>query len=92
MLMETSKKNPAGDAHKYAEVTGGVSPGLRGKNVEARLAEAIDDLRSRYTIGYRPLDAKSAGTFCRVRVALAPGAPLRPQEWRVLVREGYYRK
>ena len=86
------KKNPAGDAHKYAEITGGVSPGLRGKNVEARLAEAIDDLRSRYTIGYRPTGPKPAGSFCRVRVALAPGAPLRPKEWRVLVREGYYRK
>ena len=86
------KRNPAGDAHKYAEITGGLSPGLRGKNVEARLAEAIDDLRSRYTIGYRPTVDKPAGTFCRVHVALAPGAPLRPQEWRVLLREGYYRK
>jgi VWFA-related protein len=94
MLSEASarKKFPAGDAHKYAEITGGFSPGLRGKNVEQRLAEAIDDLRSRYTVGYRPSEAKAAGTFCRVRVALAPGAPLRPQEWRVLVREGYYRK
>jgi VWFA-related protein len=86
------KKYPAGDAHKYAEISGGISPGLRGKNVEVRLAETIDDLRSRYTIGYRPSESKPAGTFCRVRVALAAGAPLRPQEWRVLVREGYYRK
>ena len=50
------------------------------------------DLRSRYTIGYRPTDSKPAGSFCRVRVALTPGAPLRPKEWQVLVREGYYRK
>jgi len=86
------KKFPPGDAHKYAEITGGMSPGLRGKDVEARLAEALDDLRSRYTIGYKPSDSKPAGTFCRVRVALAPGAPIRGKEWRVLVREGYYRK
>lgn len=85
-------KYPAGNAHKYAEITGGLSPGLRGKNVEARLAEAIDGLRSRYTIGFHPTQAKPAGTFCRVRVALAPGAPLRPQEWNVLVRQGYYRR
>jgi VWFA-related protein len=85
-------KYPAGNANKYAEITGGVSPGLRGKNVEERLAEAIDGLRSRYTIGYRPADAKPAGTFGRIHVALAPGAPLRPQEWKVLVRQGYYRK
>src|SRR5262249_21687193 len=67
-------KYPAGNAHKYAEITGGVSPGLRGKNVEERLAEAIDGLRSRYTIGYRPSDTKPAGTFCRIQVGLAPGA------------------
>lgn len=85
-------KYPAGNAHTYADVTGGVSPGLRGKNVEDRLVEAIDGLRSRYTIGYRPTDTKPAGTFCRVRVALAPGAPVRTQDWKVLVRQGYYRK
>ena len=34
----------------------------------------------------------NAGTFCRVKVELAPGAPLHPQEWRVLVRAGYYRR
>ena len=85
-------KYPAGNAHQYAEITGGVSPGLRGKNVEERLAEAIDGLRSRYTIGYRPKDAKPGGTFCPVQVMLAPGAPIRPKEWKVLVRQGYYRK
>ena len=85
-------KYPAGNAHQYAEITGGVSPGLRGRNVEERLAEAIDGLRSRYTIGYRPKDTKPAGTFCPIRVALASGAPIRPKEWKVLVRQGYYRK
>ena len=85
-------KYPSGNAHRYAEITGGVSPGLRGKNVEERLAEAIDGLRSRYTIGYRPKDAKPAGTFCPIQVALAPGAPIQQKEWKVLVRQGYYRK
>lgn len=85
-------KFPAGNAHKYAEITGGVSPGMRGKNVEERLGEAIDGLRSRYTIGYRPTIAKPEGTFCRVHVALTSGAPLQQQEWKVLVRQGYYRK
>jgi VWFA-related protein len=85
-------KYPAGNAHRYAEITGGVSPGLRGGNVEERLAETIDGLRSRYTIGYRPTGSKPAGTFCFIRVALPPGAQLRPQEWKVVVRQGYYRK
>ena len=86
------KRNPAGDARKYAELTGGIALGRGGKKVEDRLAEIIDDLRSRYTIGYRPSETKPAGTFCKLRVALAPGAPLRPQEWTVIARAGYYRK
>lgn len=84
--------HPPGDAHKYAELTGGQAIGLGGKRVEERLGELIDDLRSRYTIGYRPTDEKPAGTFCKVQVSLAPGSALRPQEWKVLARAGYYRK
>jgi VWFA-related protein len=81
-----------GDAPTYAELTGGFAVGMRGKRVEERLAEIIDRLRARYTIGYRPIEDKPAGTFCPVKVVLAPSAPLRPQEWRLLVRAGYYRR
>jgi VWFA-related protein len=84
--------HPPGDAHKYAELTGGEAIGLGGKRVEERLGELIDDLRSRYTIGYRPADEKPTGTFCMVQVSLAPGGALRPREWKVLTRAGYYRK
>ena len=83
--------HPPGDAHKYAELTGGEAIGLGGKGVEERLRELIDNLRSRYTIGYRPSDEKLAGTFCKVQVSLAPGSVLRPREWKVLARAGYYR-
>lgn len=84
--------HPPGDAYKYAELTGGQAIGLGGKKVEERLGELIDDLRSRYTIGYRPTDEKPAGTFCKTQISLAPNAALRPQEWKVLARAGYYRK
>ncbi len=83
--------HPPGDAHKYAELTGGEVIGLAGKPVEDRLAELIDDLRSRYTIGYQPIDKKPPGTLCKIRVSLSPGSRLRPKEWRVLARAGYYR-
>jgi hypothetical protein len=84
--------HPPGDAHKYAELTGGQAIGLGGKRVEERLGELIDDLRSRYTIGYRPTDEKRVGTLCKVQVSLAPDSALRPREWKVLARAGYYRK
>ena len=86
------KAYPPGDAHKYAEATGGIAMGLRGKRVDERLAAVIDDLRSRYTIGYRPSESKLAGTFCKLRVELAPDGALRPREWMVVARQGYYRK
>jgi hypothetical protein len=83
--------HPPGDANKYAELTGGEAIHLGGKRVDERLAELIDDLRSRYTIGYRPAEPKPPGTFCKVRVSLAPDGGLRPKEWKVLARAGYYR-
>jgi Ca-activated chloride channel family protein len=83
--------HPPGDANKYAELTGGEAIHLGGKRVDERLAELIDDLRSRYTIGYRPAEPKPPGTFCKVRVSLASTGALRPKEWTVLARAGYYR-
>jgi VWFA-related protein len=84
--------HPPGDANKYAELTGGQAIHLGGKRVDERLSELIDDLRSRYAIGYRPTDEKPPGTFCKVQVSLSPNGALRPKEWRVLAREGYYRR
>lgn len=83
---------PAGDAKKYAEVTGGEAMNLRGDRADQRLAELIDRLRSRYTAGFRPAGDKPPGTFCRLRVELAPDGALRPKEWKVMARQGYYRK
>jgi VWFA-related protein len=86
------KSHPPGDAKKYAEWTGGQAMTMGGQNVEQRLADLIDELRSRYTIGFQPSQSKTPGTFCRLRVTLAADGPLHPKEWNVLARAGYYRK
>jgi VWFA-related protein len=86
------KSYPPGDAHKYAEVTGGQAVGLRGKNPEERLAQLIDELRARYTVAYRPSEAQAAGSYRKVRVEVAPDGHLRPKEWTVRARQGYYRR
>ena len=83
---------PPGDARKYAERSGGLAVGLRGKQPEERLEQLIDELRARYTIGFRPSDPQPPGTFRRISVTLTPTSRLRPREWKVLAREGYYRK
>ena len=87
-----AKTHPPGDARRYAELTGGQAVTLRGKRPEERLAQLIDELRARYTIGYRPSDPQPAGTFRRIHVELAPSSALRPREWTVMARQGYYRK
>jgi VWFA-related protein len=86
------KSFPPGDARKYAELTGGQAVGLRGKQPEDRLGQLIDELRARYTIGYRPSDPQPAGTFRPILLKLVPSGTLRPKEWTVLARQGYYRK
>jgi VWFA-related protein len=86
------KDFPPGDARKYAELTGGQAVGLRGKRPEERLGQLIDELRARYTIGYRPAASLPAGTFRQIHVDLAASGTLRPKEWKVLARQGYYRK
>lgn len=83
---------PPGDARKYAAWTGGQALQYDGKDVDGRMAQIVDELRSRYTIGYRPTQQKPADMFCKVRVALAPDAPLQPDEWLILAPAGYYRK
>lgn len=84
--------HPPGDARKYAEVTGGEAMNLRGGKADERLSQLIDQLRSRYTVGFRPKGTKAQGTFCRLRVELVPDGPLHPKEWKVLARQGYYRQ
>ena len=86
------KSHPPGDARKYAEWTGGQVISLRGKKSNDQLGELIDELRARYTVGYRPAQSKPAGMFCKLRVELAPDGPLRAKEWTVVARQGYYRK
>jgi VWFA-related protein len=87
------KSFPPGDARRYAELTGGQAVGLRGRQPEERLAQLIDELRARYTIGYHPSDPQPAGTFRKIQVVdLVPSQTLPPKEWTVLARQGYYRK
>jgi hypothetical protein len=53
-----------------------------------------DQIRLRYTIGYKPSTAKPEGTFCKLQLQLTPEALKAHPEFRKLrvrTREGYYR-
>jgi VWFA-related protein len=83
--------NPPGDVHNYAQVTGGLVVESSDKTVPAKLAELIDNLRLRYTLGYRPSVAKPHGTFCTIKVELAPEVKKLQKDLVVKAKQGYYR-
>jgi VWFA-related protein len=85
-----------GDINKYADVTGGPVLKSSKKEVAARLSELIDQLRGRYTLGYKPSTSKPAGTFCKLQVTLTSAAyhehtNARKGDLLVRSKRGYYR-
>lgn len=85
-----------GDIGNYSDLTGGPVLSTDKKEIAERLSNLIDELRGRYTLGYEPSTPKPAGSFCKLRVTLAPATYQAHTEVRksdVLVRSkrGYYR-
>ena len=84
-----------GDIEKYAELTGGPVLKTNKTGVATRLAELLDAIRSRYTLGYRPASAPGGG-FHKVEVRLTPEAYRKHPEWKkseigIRAQSGYYR-
>jgi len=51
--------HPPGEVYKYAAATGGQVVEFNKKQLKAKLAELVDDLRMRYSLGYPSVGAKS---------------------------------
>lgn len=95
MLMSgfARKDNPPGNPDKYAELTGGWKfPVREKKDIDVRLGQLFDELRSRYTLGFQPTVDKPSGTYAKLAVELSDGARLQKKAWTVHARDGYYRK
>ncbi|MBI1766191.1 MAG: VWA domain-containing protein [Acidobacteria bacterium] len=82
----------AGDLNKYAERTGGEVIKVEKENVEQRLAEVIDRVRARYTLGYISTNASQQAGFRRLRVRVTNAVERR--EGKVVLRgkAGYFAK
>ncbi len=76
----------------YAQRTGGEIMNADKKEVETKLAELFDHLRSRYSFGYRPSSAIVPGAFHHLEVKLLAPAALQKNRPTVRVKEGYYRE
>jgi VWFA-related protein len=85
-------QNPPGDVFKYADRTGGQVMKSDRKQVSRKLAELIDQIRTRYSLGYAPSLKKPPGTFCKIRVAMNPEVEKREGRLLVRAKQGYYRQ
>ena len=86
-----------GDIERYAELTGGPVVQATANDVDVRLAAMLDVLRERYTLGFKPGQAKPDGTLCQLKLTLSPsffaGHPkLKPKDVLVRSRQSYMRQ
>jgi VWFA-related protein len=84
-------QHPPGDVHKYAERTGGEVMNSSKKDISTKLAKMIDDIRTRYTIGYYPSLKEAKGKFCEIKLKIAGDAEKREGKLLVRTKKGYYR-
>jgi VWFA-related protein len=91
MFSPLRMRNPPGDVYKYAERTGGEVMKSSKEEVSAKLAQLIDEIRTRYTLGYYPSVKQPKGKFCEIKIQIR--AESQKREGRLLVRtkKGYYR-
>ena len=76
--------------------TGGPVLSAGTKEVPENLALLIDQVRARYTLGYKPTAAQSQGKFCKLSLRLSPEflskhPEVRKQDLVVMTKPGYYR-
>jgi VWFA-related protein len=83
--------SPPGDVYKYAERTGGEVMKCNKENVSAKLAQLIDEIRTRYTVGYYPSVKQPKGKFCEIKVQITTEAQKREGRMLVRTKKGYYR-
>ncbi|HKV40559.1 MAG TPA: VWA domain-containing protein [Blastocatellia bacterium] len=87
-----SKRHPPGNVYKYAEETGGEVIRARNDEIGRRLAELVDNLRTRYSLGYVPSNGGNDRKFHRIKVRLSSQADKREGGTVVKARKGYVRE
>jgi VWFA-related protein len=82
---------PPGQVYKYTRMTGGRVVESSGKKLHKQLADLIDEIRLRYSLGYRPSSRKPEGKYCAIKVKLAPEIKKSQKGLVVEAKSGYYR-
>jgi VWFA-related protein len=86
------KHNPPGDVYNYAEQTGGQVMKSGKEEVAAKLANLIDQIRTRYSLGYRASVDQPAGKFCQIKLKVSSDVIKREGQLLVKAKRGYYRR
>jgi len=86
------KHHPPGDVYKYASETGGLVMKSSKEDVATKLAQLIDQIRTRYSLGYRSTVEHPAGQFCEIKLKVATAVEKREGQAVVKAKRGYYRK
>lgn len=82
---------PPGSVYRYTSLTGGRVVESSGKKLHQQLADLIDEIRLRYSLGYRPSTRRPAGKYCAIKVRLTPELRKSQRNLTVEAKSGYYR-
>ncbi len=74
----------------YSDRTGGEVIEARKEDVETKLGELIDNLRTRYALAYVSSNPKRDGKFRRIKVLVSPEVEKREGKLAILAKRGYY--
>lgn len=92
LMMMERRQYPPGDVYRYTGQTGGeVIESSNPGRMSAKLARMIDQIRTRYALGFSPRAEAAQDRFNELRLELAPEAKEREGKTVVNVRKGYYR-
>ena len=85
-----------GDIDQYAKATGGLVLSTSTRDAADHLALLIDQMRARYTLGFKPTRLETQGKFCKLSLQLSPEflrdhRELHKSDFVVLTKSGYYR-
>jgi len=85
------RMDPPGDVYRYAGRTGGEVMRANKAAITTKLAQLIDEIRTRYTIGYYPSAKQPKGKFCQIKLQIKPETQKREGKMLVRTKLGYYR-
>jgi hypothetical protein len=76
----------------FAQQTGGELINAPSLEIHLRLAQLIDHLRTRYSLGFSPKREQADGGFRQIRLVLTTEAKKRYGDVVIKTKQGYYAK